>query len=834
MTSTSEITGDLAKLGISSKVSQIVKDSKSWEDLLKAVTIEIDASSDATFSDLVSGSYTFKDSKTPTPRSVLPRVVASSPTNRTAFVTFLDTRPDLVSLYADLVAKSDDSGDALAPVFPQLATKTQRKFLDVATGSLKGEKPGSKSSLAHLRIISSYFASPRLQKTTSDDDEIKYIKESRHKLLSLLAPYADRRLPPQWVSPVALVLVKLLELDYDGTTETVQSLVDDLLLVSGPSEANADSNLLIQAFSITSLLFHVDKDVGYSVFSSDAIAAQHKLFDTTAAKPSPLLASEDVVIAAMDLLSSACVHKEARNIVKERFLGMVKYAFELSGKTSVTVLAASVLVKTTYANAQPKIPGQKPQEDEDHIDLKTLSLVFEEQVEKTPYTKDETPEDHMAKFIYGTALEGLAFTSLKLDTKMRVVASSNILKNLVTVVKSTKEGPWVYCALSIFENVTTYAPKVTEEQKRVDKLKEYAEGGGKDGAKDENKQKHEPDSLVAIRCKKVLATDIVSVLATNSPSFTRAACNTTARLLRNLSTDKAQRGLFVQQGGLTVLLYLVLPKVEKKEVSWEDFRVDPREVVVATSGLARALISIDPKLAFGTKISPAVAIQPLVRQLSNAGNIGSSGRSVLDTPQQLSDIPLLDVFEALLALTNLASVDEKCAGLIVHIAWEKLEILLVSGNELVQRAAVELLCNLAASPQCAAKFFDPATKASGTSRLRLLAALADIDDLPVRLAATGAIAMLSEWGPAAVVPLRESEPIVDRLLQLLHEETDGGVMVRVLTALGNMLGNNDSVPADPKFFGRLQAEVPALQSVGARTGDGDAAELCSELVAVLR
>lgn len=124
------------------------------------------------------------------------------------------------------------------------------------------------------------------------------------------------------------------------------------------------------------------------------------------------------------------------------------------------------------------------------------------------------------------------------------------------------------------------------------------------------------------------------------------------------------------------------------------------------------------------------------------------------------------MFEALLALTNLASVDEKCAGLIVHIAWEKLEILLVSGNELVQRAAVELLCNLAASPQCAAKFFDPATKASGTSRLRLLAALADIDDLPVRLAATGAIAMLSEWGPAAVVPLRESEPIVDRLLQL--------------------------------------------------------------------
>lgn len=37
-----------------------------------------------------------------------------------------------------------------------------------------------------------------------------------------------------------------------------------------------------------------------------------------------------------------------------------------------------------------------------------------------------------------------------------------------------------------------------------------------------------------------------------------------------------------------------------------------------------------------------------------------------------------------------------------------------------------------------------------------------------------------------------------------------------------------------RSFGRLQAEVPALQSVGARTGDGDAAELCSELVAVLR
>lgn len=901
----SSITEKLGSLSVSSgSISNIIKTSKTWESLLQNVTKELTESKspNTLFDELVATdfSYTDKVSTSFESKPVLAGAILSNTANKKLFAQYLESQSQdkekLAQTYRQLTSKSDTNGTALLATLPILAQFVQRKILESALDSLKTLSSQQQSQkdiisnplvLLDLHLVSRYFlhaASFVSEHGTSSksekDEELKYIKSQSHRTLSLISPYADRRLPPKWVSPVVMTIAKLIEVDFEGTTVELQSLIDDLLLISGSkddSPGTTDVNLLIQAFSIDSLLFHINKDIGFSLFASEAILAQHKLFNTSSDAPSPILSSEEVVIAALDLLSSACVHKEARSLVKNEFLGIVKYAFELSGKNSVTILAASILVKTNYVSDQPKAPpGQKKEgDDDDVVDLKVLSTVFEEQVSQ-PYlstTKEEdmTAGDRMAKYVYGSALEGLSFTSMLPDTKMRILSNPTIMDNLVAVIeKHTSEAPWVYCALSVFDNVTMYAPKVTDEQKRLNKLKEYAEGGTKKveeepaTAKKDPSKNFEPDSLVSLRCKKILSsTRLVPVLAQFTPKLTQASRNTTARILRNLATEKTTRPKFVQQGGITVLLYLVLPKDDKAKTSkdedsltldWSSFQVDPQSLVIATSGLSRALISVNPTLAFSNKISPAIAVQPLLRQFANAGNVGASAGSVLESagPSSFSDIPLLDVFESLLALTNLAAVDEASRNLTVRFGWSKLEILLVSNNELVQRAAVELLCNLASSSECAEMFLDPDSagrsggRRSCLSRLQLLAALADLDDLQARLAATGAIALLTEWGAIAADMMRQSTHLIDRLVQLVGQERDDGVLVRVLSALQSLIGASieqvqskvqasETAKQVEAFLAQMKRELgTGLKSIGTRTKDQDVAQLASGIVGMLK
>lgn len=110
---------------------------------------------------------------------------------------------------------------------------------------------------------------------------------------------------------------------------------------------------------------------------------------------------------------------------------------------------------------------------------------------------------------------------------------------------------------------------------------------------------------------------------------------------------------------------------------------------------------------------------------------------------------LLPTFEALLALTNLASTDDDDGprDLLIRLAFPQIEELLLSGNALVQRASVELVCNLMASPQGVMKFADGSGDAK--RRLHILLALADVEDVATRRAAGGALAMLTEWDKAA-------------------------------------------------------------------------------------
>ena len=97
--------------------------------------------------------------------------------------------------------------------------------------------------------------------------------------------------------------------------------------------------------------------------------------------------------------------------------------------------------------------------------------------------------------------------------------------------------------------------------------------------------------------------------------------------------------------------------------------------------------------------------------------------------------------------------DNTARELIIRQSWETMENqLLLSGNTLVQRASVELVCNLMLSPTGVTKFADGGAKAK--TRMHILLALADVEDVATRRAALleqqKPIQQLEEEGTLAV------------------------------------------------------------------------------------
>lgn len=698
---------------------------------------------------------------------------------KASFIDFINSHDEksLYKLYESLLTHSDRSFHSLLLCFSSIKPAFQLAFVDLALEELKSQS--KHSQLTQLQLVSRYY----LHLTTETLPSI-FI---RSKTISIISTFADKRLGHDLVSQVVMIIAKLCELDEDTTQRDLISVVEDYILED-------TNNSLIIAFSLTSVLFHINSNLGFSVFTIDSILKQD--YDRKH------FLSEQVVVAALELLSAACVQKECRAQVKSNFLPIVKQAL-LSPKKSVVILAASILVKTNYINEAS--PGETEQEDA--MDIIALSLIFEDEI--------ATGENIKLKDIYGAALEGLAYTSLLPDVKKRIIVNKSIIGSLIDVIgEHYNESPWVFCSLSTLANLTAYAPKVSAEQQKLKQLRDYANKstGEKDALA-------EPESVVAPRCHTVLNTKILDAMSKNCPRFTLVSRNTAAILLRNLATDKRDRAVFAQKGGLTVLLYLILPS-DKPDQFGNKHKVDEKHLNIALSGLSRTLISIDPSLALSSKLTPSVTILPLISQLLN----------------EASGVPLLDTFEALLALTNVASIDDGCRNIIIRHGWSKIETLMTASNPMVQRAAIELLCNLTASPLCAEKFLD--NSAAANSRLDVLAALTDLEDPTARSAAAGALAMLSEWGPAPGI-MRASTRLVDRLLAIVNEESSDDILIRGLVVLQNLVVASSKEKAkDPKavkFFEDIKTKglSVALTKLATRTKDPDITDISSEIFKTL-
>jgi hypothetical protein len=519
----------------------------------------------------------------------------------------------------------------------------------------------------------------------------------------------DIRLPNSLRSQATLATIKLFEL----APSTAQDLISKFV-ISRVQKSIADE--LVVAFSAAAAIFPITVKAAAELFLSEGFIST--LVPLVEGKNSTKLEQ-----AALELISAACIDKNCRDAINRHCRTWLEDHVANCPDKKRANLAALVLVKLGEEQSSSEgpvivTPGKVDQED--------LIASFKSMV----ISSDTSGKQD--------SIEGLAYASLQPKIREDLSKSPKFLKRLIDSMRDAATSPNIlFGGLTIFVNLTAYPLVQSEEEKRMAQLKAYANV--------EKPSVSDPlldEPHTTVRCKRVLEAGVVPLLVFIAKKATPTALSHITSILLSLSHDAKSRPTLAQQGAIKLLVQIYdtitsSPTTEK---------FSPNASSQAAQALSKILISTNPTHIFTTAFPSHSVLRPL--------------RSLLS--QTEASMWQLHAFESLLALTNLASMDQTTQDAIIRAAFDTVvDDLLLSQNKMLTRASTELLCNLMASPVCAEKFADGTPRAG--KRLHLLCALTDVEDAPTRSAAGGALAMLLSID-LAVVELLKLDKGVDFLL----------------------------------------------------------------------
>ncbi|KAL8685874.1 MAG: hypothetical protein Q9218_007495 [Villophora microphyllina] len=567
----------------------------------------------------------------------------------------------------------------------------------------------------------------------------------------------DFRQPDEVRSQATLATAKYLELSGENGQAYLAKFIPARIM-QGHSEDN------ILAFSVAAAVFPIVPTQAAALFLSEGFV------------PSliPLLEnknkSDKVEQAALNMLSAACVDSTCRQAIKKHCVQWLNHVVK-AGKDDRPGLAAVILAKVLDPTAPTEDNSTKaPQENGGANEL-------------IPIFKKLLADPRAAS--KQSSIEGLAYCSIRPVVKEELVDDRLFLARMLeTLQASQPQSTTVFGALTLVDHLTRYLPVLSEEQKRMNQLKAYANASKAAPAPNALDE----DAAVSRRCKAVVEAGAISAFAAISSHLSPASTATLISIMLSLTNTQSLRGAIAQQGGARLLLLRYTSITGTSDI-------DKRIRRTAAHALARILISVNPTLIFPASGNPPLTstIRPILSLLTDDNQAEEGPRNLLPT------------FESLLALTNLASTSPEISDTITRQALATIEDLLLSNNTNIQRATTELICNLTNSPAGIEAFANESGAAD--RRLHILLALADIEDSDTRKAAGGALATLTSF-EGAVKGVLKRERGVEILLGLCADD-DQDIIHRGLVCVSNIISIQDKVgeEARRKVVGRNANEI---------------------------
>ncbi|KAG8872255.1 hypothetical protein FRB97_007823 [Tulasnella sp. 331] len=616
----------------------------------------------------------------------------------------------------------------------------------------------------------------------------------------------------------------------DATTKLSQ-LFTSLL---EPRLSSTDFKNVFPALGLFAALFQVDQATASQILQKDGV--MESVIDATDLFHGDEGRNVSQGVAA--LLSQASGSKSCRPLVASHAMTWLQAQSQITSDPTLRAAAAITLTKLSRgaeedASATTSSSGSAEPLQEVRRSTDDLVSVMRDLVIGSPPITEPTSSSKSTPQATLDAVEGLAY--LTSDTNIREFLSvdSTFLESLFSLIpppKKRQTGPvpvidadnatfdspqqrsssgLLYGIAVIIANITAYKPQLTEEEKQVEKLKNMTQAGAQSGQElagsmDPMEIQRETPLYVKRRCRRLVKAGVLPALVSiASRSESESVRRTTGKAFLSLVEDKENRGKVIQAGGAKALLAMIRtalaareaqsaePKSAKGKVastSHQPVRALDLQDLFSIQALAKLSITASPLLVFGPDASSSIdAIRPLGHMLLNPAS------------------NLLQKFESLMAMTNLGSLGPVVATRIVGYKepslgsiLTKAETLLLDDNVLVRRAAMELICNLISSDEVWERYTGegldgktpvvvgrdsnaasaPSTKAV-VNRLRIILALSDVDDIGTRLAASGALAMLTSSASVCRIMMEDMEDgpkkafaILIDLISPLHLEED--------------------------------------------------------------
>ncbi|KDQ11651.1 hypothetical protein BOTBODRAFT_35098 [Botryobasidium botryosum FD-172 SS1] len=588
-----------------------------------------------------------------------------------------------------------------------------------------------------------------LKRVQKDDAASSDLTLSSNELDALFASFLPDR-EPRTTSLGYVVVSAIVSSIRKGTNDEAKA-TDDVVrnVVSSlqPRLASVELDDLLSSISLFSALFQVDRTAASAVLLQDGI------IDSVMEAPELFSDSLPLEKAVANLLSQASGQNSCRPVVSSRAREWLESRMRQTKDSTLQALAAIALTKLSRGGDAADITGQPPEETPEATgarareDEKLAALMQRLVVE----SQDSNPALE--------AVEGLAYMSMETNIKELLCKDDAFLSRLFALVsrRQTPDLPstnnaFLYGSGVIIANLAAYPPQMTEEEKQVEKLKRMTRPGASAGdLKDVAQKKREGDASIRRRGERLVQAGVLPALNALARAESQGVRQVAGQALLSLIENKENRGKILQAGGGKSLMLITRQALQGfKPDSDSKVLLSAPIDLVSIQALAKLAITTSPILLFGPSASASVdAIRPFTVLLLHQSST------------------LLQTFEAMMALTNLASVSPEMA---THVAeakglMNKIEVLLLHENTMVQRAATELLCNLmtcdsvferysgegspSPAPVSASGPAEPAgedakpTSSIASSRLHILLALSDVQDVSTRVAASGALAMLT-------------------------------------------------------------------------------------------
>ena len=525
--------------------------------------------------------------------------------------------------------------------------------------------------------------------------------------------------------------------------------------------ADTEEKEALAGLTFLSALFDVDHLSASAIFQRDG--SLEAIMDTL-----DLFAkSRAIDLAVAHLLGRAAGHKACRALLGTDHRNWLEWKSRQTEDGEIRAAAAVAMVKLVRGSSADAAEAggttEVPPMGDDELAALMKGLVL----------------DSRQASSLGDAVEGLAYMSTNPAVKETLSKDSAFLQRLFALVPRRKGAAAdllgdstaspLYGTVVIIANLCAYRPRLSAEEAQIAKLRRMAKtskgsGQSQGQAAEEEADPLDDDDHVKERGRRLIKAGAMEALTSAvRATDSRAVRSVVGKAILSLVEDKENRGKVLQAGGakaLQTIIQAILPPAKSSDSGkTPQIEKDDFEPIQA---LAKLAITSAPVQVFGPNEGAIFdAIRPFSLMVTHP------------------NATLLQRFEAMMALTNLSSQSQEAASRISRAdgLMNKVELLMLEEHTLVRRAATELICNLVAGSEDIFNKWGGDKNLASRSKLQVLVALCDVEDLPTRLAASGALATLTA-SPDACASLAELHRERHRVLPILGQLIDPAVVTR--------------------------------------------------------